>query len=64
MKRMMLNDEEVELVVEHRLKKEHEKYEADQAAIRAACEHDYQFDFHNYKTTYYKCSKCGQGHAL
>ncbi len=63
MKRMTLTDEEVVLVSEHRRQKAHEECEAKQAAIRASCEHDYQFEFQNYKTAYYKCSKCGQGQA-
>jgi len=60
---MTLNDEEVAVITKYRQQRELELYENKQAEIRASCEHNYFFDFINYKTTYYKCSKCGQGKA-
>ena len=67
MKRMTLTDDEVEVVIKYRQEKAAKEFEKKQAEIRAGCDHDFKFDFHNYKTTYYKCCKCGQGttnHAL
>ena len=61
--RMSLTPEEVDVVQKYRAKKAKEAAEAALAKKRAECEHDPKYDFRNYKTDYFKCTKCGQQFA-
>lgn len=62
-KTMKLSEEEVELVLNFRREKAAKKYYEELKEKRANCNHDYVYQFQNYKTYYYKCSKCGQEEA-
>lgn len=59
MKRMQLNNEEVKVIEDYREARRVEIYHARIAEERANCLHNYEHDFTNYKTSYYKCTKCG-----
>ena len=61
MKQMRLSEEEVELVLNHRREAAKNKEEERIRLIRESRNHDWKFDFQNYKCYYYKCTKCGSG---
>ncbi len=57
---MKLSQSEIEIIVERRRDQQREVNETMREIRQAECDHDWVFDFQNYKTCYYKCGHgCG-----